>query len=286
MNMKALDAIIDQVKTLPPAPRILPQLLALLRRDDSALSEVVRLITFDPALTAQVLRRCNSAHFAFAEPARNLQSAVVRIGTSEIFSIVANLVGESTLGAAQRGYGIGRGELWTHSAVSALAAQSVAHELGGDEWVAFTAALLHDIGKLVLATALEGAYDEVFEKTEHSRLSFLEAEKAILGVEHAEVGGRLLERWNFPDDLIDAVWRHHDPSQAQSARQLAAYVHLGDVLAHMIGHSYGHQANALRCQREVLEILEINSRDLERFLIQTAGRVDKVLALNWIGQSA
>jgi putative nucleotidyltransferase with HDIG domain len=277
--MQALDSIIDQVHTLPPAPRILVELLAVLRRDEADASEVVRLITFDPALTAQVLRRCNSAHYGFAELARDLPTAVLRIGTGEIYRIVANLVGERTLGAAQRGYGIEQGELWKHCAVTAVAAQLVARELGGDESVVFTAALLHDIGKLVLSTSLEGAYAQVLVQTQDSRFSFLEAEKAILGVQHAEVGGRLLARWNFPDNLVRAVWHHHDPLQARPDEQLAAYVHLADMLAHTLGHGYGHQAYAVRCRAEALDILEVTSQDLERFLISTAGSVEEVLTL-------
>ena len=280
--MQSLDAVIDQIRTLPPAPRILPDLLAVLRQVEPDVSEVVRLITFDPALTAQVLRRCNSAHFGFAEPVQDLQSAVVRIGMGEIFCVAANVIGERTLGAAQPGYGIGQGEFWKHCAVTAVAARVIARELGGAEWVAFTAALLHDIGKLVLSTALESAYAEVIERIEHSDLSFLEAEKAVLGIDHAEVGGRLLARWNFPDNLVSAVRWHHNPALAQPAESLAAYVHLADVLAHMLGHGYGHQAFAVRCRVEALNILEVGSQDLEQFLVATAGSVEEFLGLNSI----
>ena len=277
LNMQTLDAIIDQVTTLPPAPRILPELLAVLRREDADASEVVRLIQFDPALTAQVLRRCNSAHYGFAEPVPDLQTAVLCVGMEEIYRIVANLIGEQSLGAAQRGYGIGQGELWKHCAVTAVAARGIAQELGGDESLVFTAALLHDLGKLVLSTSLEGAYARVIAKIESSQFSFLEAETAILGVQHAEVGGRLLERWNFPDNLVRAVCHHHDPLQARPDESLAAYVHLGDILAHMLGHGYGYQAYAVRCRAEAFDILGVTSRDMERFLIKTADSVAGVL---------
>ena len=277
--MQRLDAIIDQVTSLPPAPRILPDLLRVLRQDEADAAEVVRLIKFDPALTAQVLRRCNSVHFGFAEPVQDLAQAVMRIGMREIYRIVANVIGERTLGASQPGYGIEQGELWKHCAVTAVVAQTIAQEHGGDPSMVFTAALLHDIGKLVLSTALEGAYGEVITLIEQGQHSFLEAEKAILGVEHAEIGGRLLARWNFPDSLVRAVWYHHDPAQAQPAEQLAAYVHLGDVLAHLLGHGYGHQAYAVRSRAEALDILKITAQDVEQLLIKTASRVEETLSL-------
>jgi putative nucleotidyltransferase with HDIG domain len=273
-----IDNIIDQVKALPPAPRILPDLLKVLRRDDSDASDVVRLIHFDPALTAQVLRRCNSAYYGFAEPVRDLQVATLRIGLQAIYRTVAQVVGERTLGAPQSGYGIQQGELSRHSAVTALAAQIIATELGLDQSGAFTAALLHDLGKLVLSTSLDEVYDQVIARTEQSGETFIEAEKTLIGVDHAEVGGRLLERWSFPADLIGAVRFHHDPAQAGTARPLAACVHLGDVLAHTLGHGYGFQSHALRCQPEALAILEITPADLEQLLIKTAAGTEEMLA--------
>jgi putative nucleotidyltransferase with HDIG domain len=278
--MEALDRIIHQAGKLPPAPRILPELLALLRQQDVDTHAVVRLIMLDPALTAQVLRRCNSARRGLAAPVGDLPNAVLQIGFGEVYRVVAAIVGERTLGAPQPGYGIAQGELWKHCAVAAVAARLIARDLGADDPLVFTAALLHDLGKLVLTTALEAAYAEVIAKTEGERLSLLEAEKAILGVDHAEIGGQLLSRWNFPETLVQAVWRHHDPLRAGHAEQLAAFVHLGDVLAHWLGHGYGHQAYALRCRAEALDILEVTYKDLEQFLIQTADSVEEVLALN------
>ena len=278
--MDKLDAIIDRVTSLPPAPRILPDLLTALHKEEVDAAEVVRLIKFDPVLTAQVLRRCNSVHFGFAEPAQDLSQAVTRIGMNEIYRLVAGVIGERTLGAAQRGYGIEQGELWKHSAVTAVVAQTIVRELGGDESLVFTAALLHDIGKLVLSSALEAAYAEVIAKTETGECSFLEAERAILGVDHAEIGGRLLSRWNFPEQIVRAVWHHHDPAQARPAEQLAAYVHLGDLLAHLLGHGYGIQAYAVRSRPEALAILGLRPGDVEPLLLKAAERVEETLALS------
>lgn len=278
--MKTLDEIIDNAPPLPPAPGILPELLALLREDEADAGRIVRLITFDPALTARVLRRCNSVYYGFSSPVSGLDDAITRIGFGEIYRIVASGMGERMLGGPQKGYGIAQGELWKHCAVTAVAARVIARELGGDESTVFTAALLHDIGKLVLGTALEGAYAEVIAKTEGSQLSLLEAEKEILGFDHAEIGGRLLARWNFPENLVKSVLHHHDPAKAQPFEQLAAYIHLGDVLAHWLGHGYGHQAYALRCRTEALDILSVTATDLEQFLIKTADSVEEVLSLS------
>ena len=95
--MQELDDYINKVKTLPPAPRILPELLSLLRKDDVDSSRIVQLISFDPAITASVLRLCNSAYFAGSTPADDLQEAVTRLGFQQVFQLVAAVSGARML---------------------------------------------------------------------------------------------------------------------------------------------------------------------------------------------
>jgi putative nucleotidyltransferase with HDIG domain len=265
--MQALDNYIDEIKSLPPAPRVLAQLLVLLNDTEARADQIVDLITFDPALTAKVLQRCNSA--ATGRVVADLDDAVSLIGFNAIYRMVAMVVGEGLLGGEQPGYGIGQGELWEHSVTTALAARVVAHRTTGEDNLAFTAGLLHDIGKLVLGTFLVGAEDAIVQQTGPSGLSFLEAEKSILGVEHAEIGGRVLTRWNFPDNLCSAVWHHHNPSQAGEHEKLAACVHLGDIIAHCLGQAQGFESFAVRTDSAVMEILQIRPVDIDSFILDT-----------------
>jgi putative nucleotidyltransferase with HDIG domain len=277
--MQILDDYINKVKSLPPAPRLLPQLLQLLNEEDVDAGQVVDLITFDPGLTAKLLQRCNSAASGLSSPVHELSQAVALLGFNEIYRLVAVVIGEGMLRTAQRGYGIDSGELWRHSATAALAAKGIAEKLGADADLAFTAALLHDIGKLVLNGFLEGAYEPVLEQTGASGKSFVETEKSILGVEHAEVGGRVLARWCFPESLVRAVWYHHDPAQAHPYQQLAGYVYLADLVAHCLGQAQGIQSFAVRGRPEVLEMLEITPGEIEGFILQTSAAVEEA---QWI----
>ena len=273
--MKLLDEYISKVRTLPPAPQVLPQLMSLLNEDNTDSAKIVGLIRIDPALTAKVLQRCNNAALGFAHPVADLEEAVTRVGFNEIYRLVALVIGEGMLGAPQRGYGIATGELWQHSVTTAVAARTVASKLGADENLVFTAALLHDIGKLVLSGFLEAAYEPVLRETGPAGHSFLEAEKSILGVEHAEVGGRVLAQWRFPASLVAAVWRHHDPAQAGPHARLAALVHLGDIIAHCLGQAQGLQSFAVRSRAEALEILEITPREIETFIIESSSALEE-----------
>lgn len=277
--MQELDDYINRVEHLPPAPKILPQLLSLLNRDDVEASQVVDLMMYDPSLTAAALQLCNSAYFSGVSAATDLSEAVSRLGFSRIYQLVATVSGARALSSSQRGYGIDEGELWKHSVTTAVAGQLMAKELGDDGNLVFTCGLLHDIGKVVLAQALEHIYAKMVEEVEKNQHSLLEAEKRLLGAQHAEIGGRLLARWKFPSNIVAAVWFHHDPKTAASHERLAAYVYLGNMIAYFIGNGFGHHAFALRGRMEALEILGLKGDDLPRFMIQTYENFEVVNAL-------
>ena len=264
-----MDNYINEIKTLPPAPRVLSQLLVLLNEEEAHAGQIVELIAYDPALTAKVLQRCNNAATGLGGTVSDLNEAVAQVGFNAIYRLVAMVTGEALLGLEQKGYGIAAGEMWEHSVMSAVAARVMASKLGGEENVAFTAALLHDIGKLVLGTFLEDSEQTVFRTKGPSGLSLLEAEKEVLGVEHAEIGGRVLEEWNFPETLVNAVRHHHNPAQARPHEQLAAYVHLGDIIAHCLGQAQKYESFATRTQAEALQILEISPKEMDTLILET-----------------
>ena len=277
--MERIDEYIRKAKTLPPAPKILPQLMPLLKQTDVDSAKVVELISFDAGLTAKILTVCNSASQAGGQPVSNLHEALLRTGFAEVFRIVAKVVGEQTLGSAQTGYGLGKNELWEHSAVVAVAARIVATDRGLDPNVAFTAGLLHDVGKLVLTQALEGSYERLVEETEKNQQALVEAEKTVLGVDHAEVGGRLLSQWAFPKPLVDAVSWHHDPIKSTENAPLAACIYLANMIAAFTGHSFGHQAFAIRGRGEALQILGLQGDELPMYMIKTVDEFAKVSLL-------
>ena len=277
--MEELDQYIQKVKHLPPAPRVLPQLLVLLGKPDSDTGKIVELIMYDQSLTASLLQVCNSAYFASAMPVSDLEEAVNRLGFQQVFRIVASISGSRSLATKQKGYGMDEGELWRHSVTTAVAAQLIAEETGVEANVAFTAGLLHDIGKIILSSGLENIYAKLLEEVDTNQLSLLETEKKLLGVQHAEIGGRLLARWKFPAHLVAAVWFHHNPKGAQPHEKLASCVYLGNMIAYFIGNGFGHQAFALRGRAEALDILNLKSDDMPRLMIKTFERFDAIEAL-------
>src|SRR5262249_54937699 len=99
--------------------------------------------------------------------------------------------------------------------------------------------------------------------------SLADAEKTVLGVQHSEIGGRLMSRWKFPLSFVAGVWFHHAPAAAQPHHRLAAFIYLGNLIAYLMGYGCGHQAIALRKRAEALEILKLNGDCLPRYMLGT-----------------
>lgn len=281
--MQTIDSYLDRIQNLPPAPQLLPPLLRLLREPDTDMARVIRLITHDPSLTTNVLRLANSAVFGCGRRVETLDEAVGRLGFETLYRMVVAVCGSRLLGPSQRGYGFDPGQLWQHSVTAAVAAQLVARECGEDESLAFTAGLLHDVGKLVLSQALEGRYAQVAEQVEKFGRSMLAAETALLGVQHAEVGGRLLDRWNFPPSLVQAVWHHHQPDAAGDFVRLAACTYAGNMIANLIGQSYGIHALALEGHASAVGSLGFDADRFQRCMIRTQEQFAEVESMVQVG---
>ena len=239
MNSKA-DLYIQQVHHLLPAPSIIPRLMRLVGAADSNNSEIVDLIYHDPSLTANVLRISNSSYYGIDRKIDSLDEAVMRIGARELYRIVVAISGALMLTHLNHRKGREDNALLDHSVTAATAAQLLAGDLGDDENLAFTATLLHDIGKIVIAAVSENFYAYA-QEVKGSETDLLAAEERVLGVTHSEVGGRLLEQWQFPENLSQAILFHHRPVAAPGNQRLAAFLNLANVVAYQLHRAYGHQ---------------------------------------------
>ena len=275
--MEQIDDYINRADHLVPAPHILPQLIPLLNQADVDNQRIVDLISYDTSLTANVLRVCNGAIYARGTPIDNLLSAVTRLGSREIYQIVVLAIA-ATLSVDQKGYGVEASDLWQHSVATAAAAQLIAREVREDENVAFTAGILHDVGKIVLSAAM-GNCQEKFVQAIGSGASLTDAEEEFLGCNHAEVGGRLLERWNLPARLVAAIRYHHQPLTASEYQRLTACVHLGNSIAYLMGCGYGDPVLPVTTLGGTLKMLHIANERLPQYLKECFERVEQIKSL-------
>jgi putative nucleotidyltransferase with HDIG domain len=226
-----IDRFLDAGEDLPPAPATLPQLLQALQQADSDLGPVVDMIAFDPALTAKVLRTCNSALLGRSAPVNDVAEAVARLGFRTVYRVVAAVNVSATLGPSGQ-YGLDVAALWRHCVTVAFAAQFIAEEARVDSGLLFTAGLLHDVGKVVLARAFKQDYSRLISDKTQTPKEIVLKERLCFKLDHAELGGGLLERWKFSPEFALCVRFHHNPAAAGDAQRPAACLNLADILAH------------------------------------------------------
>jgi len=173
--------------------------------------------------------------------------------------------------------------LWKHSVTTAVAASAIAVRIQEPEAVAFTAGLLHDVGKLILATVEPEAYHRLLNQSGISGPGLAAAEASQLGATHADVGSRLLARWGLPAQVAVAVqYHHHSPAAANPFQRLAAIVHLANILAHHAAEEQAPPLDVSTLRPDVLKLTELEPEEVPSMLLQTRSgllRVEGLLQL-------
>ena len=235
-----LGALLQDVEQLPALPQVVTQLLQMSLGDAAGADELAALIEQDPGLTARLLAMVNSAFFGFHREITSVRHAVVILGADEISQLATSLASVRLFRIQDRGSGFTTARLWQHAnAVAGIARDLAPADLEIAPTTAYTAGLLHDIGRSFLLQHCAELYAEICLEARASSLPLYAVEEDRLGLDHAQIGERLAQRWNLPLPLTAAVGCHHEPARAGEHRALAALVGLADRLHHqaMDGHA-------------------------------------------------
>ena len=232
LNSQHIRAVVGGISNLPTLPAAYQELVTCLRLPNSSLADVGRIIGSDVSMTASILKVVNSAYFGLQKPLATIERAVAFLGLETIMALTLD---HGLFGSGQPVPGLDADELRRRSLKTAAVARILArHDNLADSMVdeAFLAGMLHDLGKLVLATSFPERYGEVGKLARSMNLPWHEAEQQILQATHAEAGAYLLGLWGFPDSLLEAVLYHACPGQAHIREWgLAGIVHVACSMA-------------------------------------------------------
>lgn len=218
-------ALLERVDDLPPLPAVAAKVMNMAEDDRTSAMDLAQVLATDQALTAKLIRISNSAYYGFARRISTVREAVVMLGFKQVRQVS---VGASMMNAFNR-RGINDGFdvdlFWGHSVGVAVAAEALAKKtLGAKPEDAFTAGILHDIGRLVLRQQMPEEFAHAVAIARSGELPLHEAELETTGYAHDELGQALGERWKFPGHLIDAVRCHHDETLTATNDGLAGVV--------------------------------------------------------------
>ena len=193
---------------IPAFPAVAMKLLSLLADGDSSFSSIAGCIAMDPVLSGRLIARANNADQPRYCAARNVVQAVVSLGIDRTREISLAIATSVYAGAAIKTE-IFR-PCWHHTLACALAASEIARQFGLSPAEPYTAALLHDIGRLGLLAAYPAEYQEIMAAADGQPEDLIEAERAHFGVDHVDVGLWLALRWNLPESIVEVIARHHE----------------------------------------------------------------------------
>ena len=231
-NTLSYDDVVRNLDDLPSLPAVVMELLNSIDQDDVDISVLAKKVSYDQALTAKTLRLANSSLYGLQVKVTTIQQAITYLG----FQTTRNLITAAAVtGCFAEGHcpGFDHKAFWRHSIATAACAKVLARQMRFNQDYAFTAGLLHDIGRLVLVSCFPNQYSITLAYREEHDCYLLEAERKILGVDHVDAGMALAEHWNFSDTMRLAIGGHHDP-EAPGAGFLAAIIHVADAIVHAL----------------------------------------------------
>ena len=269
--MAIKEEILNRVKEIPPLSTSASQLMMLMGKPDRDLQETVKIVECDLGLTAKVLRVVNSSAFALMQPTTSIARAVSYLGEKMVLGIALDACTGSILRRPMKGYEGRSDALWEHNLMAAIAARRVAgfakEEVSAD--IAFTAGILHDIGKAVLSEFMNGSAGDIVSKIDAGDAAdYISAEQEMLGMDHCTVGFEVARLWKLAGPLPEIIRFHHTPARAQEEVRAPVYaVHLGDIIAMMGGTGTGSDDMMYCLDAGFSDYIKISQSDLEKIML-------------------
>jgi putative nucleotidyltransferase with HDIG domain len=221
---------VQKISKLPTLPSIAQEILTIINDDMVSVDRLEAIIEKDPTLASRVLGIANSAFFGTGGAVTSVSKAIIRIGFNNVKYVSLGVALMTVLDRNPGKTPLDSRRIYQHCIAVAILGKTLGRQMGlrnADD--AFVCGILHDIGLLVLNSYCGEAYQGVMD-TFQDRTTLLEAEVAVLGFSHAEIGLWLADKWNLPDIILDTVRFHHQPSAAAENRELVALVHIADCI--------------------------------------------------------
>lgn len=262
--MGKVERIIEEIDRLKPVSYVGDKIVEITSNPDSSLADLVDIIKYDQCMTANLLRTCNSAYFSLNKKITSIKQAVAYLGIDKVANLVMMGNSAENFKEPQKGYDLNEGELWRYSVSSALIAQDLAEERHlNNISLIFTSALLKDIGKVILNTYVKDSFEDIIKIMQNKGLAFMEAEKEIIGIDHAELGAKVAEKWNFSPAMVNIIRNHHYPDKASPDDLSIPIIYLADSICMMIGIGVGSDGLAYRYHQDVVDRLNFSNVDLQ-----------------------
>lgn len=260
--------VLKRVKDIPSLPQFVIETLNKLDDPKSSATDVAQRLSKDEGLVVRVLRLANSAYYGLSRRITGVGEAISFLGFKTVKSIVLAASVYKFMDSAFTGYSLDRGDLWKHSQSVAATARYLSEKIKvGDPEEAYIGGLMHDLGKIVLNDYVRFGYSIILRLVEEDKVPFCEAERQVLGFDHAQVGGLVMEQWNLPEAYSYITTYHHTPwdlpNDMKVFEPVVDIVHVSNAICIMLGVGIGADGMQYNMSPDSLERLGITDRTEE-----------------------
>jgi putative nucleotidyltransferase with HDIG domain len=227
-SREQLDEVINSVRAVP---QIVLKVIRMIQDEKSCMAEVAREVRQDQIISAKILRMCNSAYFSRNGEIDSIDRALALLGEKQILRSIISASFMDLFSSKNMGYSLCKGGLFYHAVGTALLSEKLASltKIVAPD-LAYTAGLLHDIGKIALDQCMSDAYPFFYRRTQLEGDELTAVESDAFGITHEQVGEELAHRWSLPSSIMDVVRHHHCPEEASVNVELAHLVYLADLI--------------------------------------------------------
>lgn len=248
--------LLSNIRSLPSIPVIIFEVSKLLGNPNTSATDLGKVISKDQGLVAKILTVANSPLYGLPRRVATIEFAIVILGFDHIKSIVMAL---SMIEAFKKNGGTNwnNKSYWNHTMFVATAAKHIADELGySKSGEAFTAGLLHDLGISIIQRYFNKEFNTICKLVESQQMRYLKVEEQVLGLTHQDIGKFLIDKWNLPEMLGDAIVNHHCPSKSESNLVLASIIHLADYMTQRLGIGCFYWDENMDFDENIIDILK------------------------------
>ncbi|HNX58196.1 MAG TPA: HDOD domain-containing protein [Spirochaetota bacterium] len=263
---KRIEQIIANLDQLPSLPVVVTKIINMVNDPEVDFKKVADEISHDQAITADILRICNSAYYSKGKEIASVDRAIVTLGIKEVKDIVVISTTKQILNKPIIGYDLDKGDLWKHNLLVAMLAKKMALDKKKRALsdTIFTGGIIHDVGKTVLAMFVANTFKDIIALSQEQHIPFTNAEHEIMGFDHTEIGEKVLTKWQFPDVLRSIVRFHHEPMSApQPHREAVSFVHVANSICLMAGIGIGSDGLYHELNEEAVNIIGYTGPELE-----------------------
>lgn len=276
-----IENILDKIMSLPPISHGPIKILELLKDGETDIADITNIIRYSPGMTFSVLKLANSPSYNHEGEIASIKEAVDLMGEGLMYKIIAASAFSSLMSKPLRGYDLTSDDQLTHSIAAAIIAEDICGYLKvDDKETIFTAALMHDIGKLILDAFFESGPPDIMKRARINGESLEVTERKTLGMDHGELGAMLLEAWEFPQRLVIPVRWHHAPEGSRGQQQtITDIIHIADNLSRTSGIGVGDEGLQYHLSKDALKRLKLKTKTIETILSKSVDRFNEILKM-------